>query len=309
MRRFASFLLATLAVFGWLTFPQTALAKLKVVATTPDIAAIAQAVGADQVEITTLVRPTEDPHFIDPKPSFVVKLNRADALIEGGAELEAGWLPPLLQRAGNPRLSTGAPGRIQANKGIEMMDVPAALDRSKGDIHPSGNPHFLIDPLNAVSFAGNLAEAFGRIDPPNAAVYRANAEKFAAEIKAGMERWKKAFEPFKGETVVGYHNSWVYFGRRFGLKIDLFLEPKPGLPPSPGHLAQVIEQMKTRKTRVIIVDRYLDRRTAEAVASRTGAKTVEVSHYPGGVKGTEGGYIQLMDYLVKSISAALAGQP
>jgi zinc/manganese transport system substrate-binding protein len=235
-----------------------------------------------------------------------VRLTKADVLIEGGAGLEAGWLPGLVQRAGNRRILPGGQGRIQANAGIEMLEVPTTLDRSRGDIHAAGNPHFLVDPVNARTFAQNVGDAFARIDPANADVYRANATKFIRALDGKIPEWRKALEPFKGETIVGYHNSWPYFARRFEFKIDLFLEPKPGLPPSPAHLAQVIEQMKQRNARVIIVDRYLDRRTAETIAKRTRARTVEVSHYPGGVKGTEGGYIPLLDYLVRSLREALA---
>jgi zinc/manganese transport system substrate-binding protein len=277
-----------------------------VVATTPDIAAIAQEIGGSQVEVTTLVRPTEDPHFIEPKPSFIVKLSKADVLIEGGAELESGWLSSLLQRAGNRRLSPGSPGRIEANAGIEMLEVPTTLDRSKGDIHAAGNPHFLVDPANALIFAGKLGEAFAELDPPNAKFFRENTSRFTQKLETRMPGWIKALEPYKGQSVAGYHNSWPYFARRFGLRIDLFLEPKPGLPPTPGHLARVIEQMKKEDTRVIMVDRYLDHRTADTVAKRTGARVVEVSHYPGGVKGTENDYAALIDYLVKTLAQAFA---
>jgi zinc/manganese transport system substrate-binding protein len=298
------FLILSLILSTLLALPGISSAKLNVVATTPDIAAIAQTVGGAEVEVTTLVRPTEDPHFIEPKPSFVVRLSRADVLIEGGAELEAGWLPALLQRAGNRRLMPGAPGRIMANAGIEMLEVPTTLDRSKGDVHAAGNPHFLIDPANAMIFARRLGEAFAQLDPPSADVYRGNAAKFVSALEPKIIEWRKALESHKGQTIVGYHNSWPYFARRFDLKIDLFLEPKPGLPPSPGHLAHVIERMKQENARVIMVDRYFDRRTAESVAKRTGAKVVEVSHYPGGIKGTENNYIALLDYLVKTLGEA-----
>ncbi len=286
------------------TSPQMAAAKLNVVATTPDFASVAEAVGGNEIQITTLVRPTEDPHFIEPKPSFVVKLSRADVLIEGGAELEVGWLPPLLQRAGNRKLATGQPGRVVANRGVEMLEVPNSLDRSQGDIHALGNPHFLVDPLNARLFAQKLAETFAALDPGQAETYRANAKKFTDTLDARLAEWQKRLEPFKGRAVVGYHNSWPYFARRFDLKIDLFLEPKPGLPPTPGHLSEVIAAMKQRDVRVIIVDHYVDHRTAETVAKRTGATVVEVTHYPGGVKGTETGYLALLDYLVTSIAKA-----
>jgi zinc/manganese transport system substrate-binding protein len=283
-------------------------AKLNVVATTPDLASIAREVGGDKVDITTLARPTEDPHFVDAKPGFIVKLNRADALIEGGAELEIGWLPPLLAGARNSRIESTAPGRIRCNEGITMLEVPERLDRSAGDIHAAGNPHFVVDPENAKIIAAHIADALGRIDSANAEAYAANAKKFIATLDARLVDWRAKLAPFKGAPLVAYHNSWLYFARCYGLKLDLFLEPKPGIPPSPAHLAEVITRMKADHARVVIVDPYLNRKTAETVARETGATVVDVAQFPGGVKGTEGGYIALQDYLVNAIAAAMGKQ-
>lgn len=294
-------LLATLAALLALG----AQAKLNVVVTTPDLAAIAREVGGDKIEITTLARPTEDPHFVDAKPSFIVKLNRADALLEGGAELEVGWLPTLVQGARNEKIQTGQPGRILGNQGIAMREVPTTLDRSQGDIHAAGNPHYLVDPENVKIVAQHLAAAFGQLDAANSGFYSANASKFIAALDAKLAGWQALLAPFKGQHVVAYHNSWVYFAERFGFQIDLFLEPKPGIPPSPAHLASIITKMKEEKARVIIVDPYLNRKTAETVARSTDATVVDVAQFPGGVKGTDGGYIALMDYLVNSLAKAM----
>jgi zinc/manganese transport system substrate-binding protein len=283
-------------------------AKLNVIATTADLAAIAKAIGGDNLDLTTLAKPTEDPHFVDAKPSFIVKLNRADVLIEGGAELEIGWLPALLDQSRNTRLAAGAPGHVACAQGVKLLEVPSTLDRSKGDIHAAGNPHYLVDPLNAKVAAQHIAEAFESIDAKNAAAYQAGLQKFLQAIDSKMPEWQTRLDPFKGKQIVSYHNSWLYFANRFGFKIDLFLEPKPGVPPTPTHLAEVIMKMKADNVHVIIVDPYLNRRTAETVASKTGATVVDVSQFPGGVKGTEGGYIQLMDHLVDSIANALAGK-
>ncbi len=283
----------------------TAQAKLNVVATTPDLAAIARDIGGEKIEITTLAKPTEDPHFVDAKPSFIVKLNRADVLIEGGAELEIGWLPPLLAGARNAKLAPDAPGYIRCNEGIQMLEVPATLDRSKGDIHAAGNPHFVVDPENAKIIARHIADSFCKSDAKSCDAFRANLKKFTDALEAKLAAWQKQLEPFKGQQVVAYHNSWPYFGNRFGLKIDLFLEPKPGIPPTPAHLAEVITKMKADNVHVIIVDPYLNRRTAETVARNTDATVVDVAQFPGGVKGTDAGYIQLMDYLVNALAKAL----
>jgi len=280
-------------------------AKLNVIATTPDIAAIAKEIGGDQVEITTLTRPTEDPHFVDAKPSFILKLNKADVLLEGGAELEIGWLPSLLNQARNEKLASGAPGRVLCNEGIAMREIPTALDRSKGDIHAAGNPHFLVDPVNAKIVAAHIADAFGKLDAKSAEKFQANLKKFTEALDVKMVQWQEKLASFKGQQLVAYHNSWLYFAERFGLKIELFLEPKPGIPPSPAHLADVIAKMKESKARVIIVDPYLNRKTAETVARSTDAIVVDVSQFPAGIKGTEGGYIQLLDNLVNAIAKAL----
>ena len=283
-----------------------ALAKLNVVATTPDLASIAKEIGGDKIALTTLAKPTEDPHFVDAKPSFIVKLNHADVVVEGGAELEIGWLPALLDQARNEKIVAGAPGHVNCAKGVQLLDVPATLDRSRGDIHAAGNPHFAISPSNGKIIAQNIADAFAENDPPNAETYRANLKNFTAALDAKLVEWQKTLAPFKGRSVVAYHDSWPYFAREFGLKIELFLEPKPGIPPTPAHLAEVILKMKEEQTRVIIVDPYLNRRTADTVARETGATVVPVTQFPGGLKGTEGGYIQLVDQLVNSLAAAFA---
>jgi zinc/manganese transport system substrate-binding protein len=285
--------------------PLTAKAKLNVVATTPDFGSIAREIGGDKVDITTLTRPTEDPHFVDARPSFIVKLNHADVLIEGGAELEIGWLPPLLEGARNPKLEPGAPGRVACSQGIQLLEVPGTLDRSKGDIHAAGNPHYMIDPVNAKIVAEHIADSFCQVDSKSCDAYRANLKKFSDQLDAKLADWQKILAPFKGRRIVAYHNIWPYFAQRFGLKIDVFLEPKPGIPPTPAHLVEVIAKMKAEDIRVVLVEPFQNRRTAERVAEETSAKVVDVTQYPGGVKGTEAGYIQLLDYLVNSLAKAL----
>jgi len=283
-------------------------AKLNVVATTADFGAMAKEIGGNNVEITTLARPTEDPHFVDAKPGFITKLNRADVLIEGGAELEQGWLVPLLENARNGKIAAGAPGRVIGNLGVKMLGVPATLDRSRGDIHAAGNPHYLVDPVNARIVAANIAEALCKLDHKGCDLYRANLQRFQETIDRRLVDWQKQLAPYKGAHLVAYHDSWPYFAERFGLKIELFLEPKPGIPPTPAHLTTLVQRMREEKAHVILVDAYLNRRHAESVAGKTGAVTVPVTHFPGGLKGTEGGYVPLLDYLVRSISEAL-GKP
>lgn len=295
-------LLAVLLLLG--ASPFAIFAKLNVVATTPDFGAIARELGGDRIDLTVLARPTEDPHFVDAKPSFYVKLNKADVLIEGGAELEAGWLTPLVDGARNPRIALGKPGRVLCAQGISLLEVPEALDRSLGDIHSKGNPHFTTDPMNAKVAAQQIAKALCAADPKSCDFFLANSKKFQGEIDRQLPIWQKQLEPFKGKRVVTYHNFWPYFAQRFGLRMDLFLEPKPGIPPTPSHLADVITQMKAEGIKVIMVEPYLSRKTAEAVASRATAVVLDVAPFPGG-KGGDDTYIRWMDSLVSRLAKAL----
>src|SRR6476469_10226493 len=282
----------------------SAQAKINVVATLPDLGALAREIGGANVDVTTLAKPTEDPHFVDARPSFVVALRNADVLIDGGAELELGWLPPLLQNARNPKIDAGKPGRVVASQGIRLMNVPASATRAAGDVHALGNPHFMTDPIIAKAVAQHIAQAFGEIDPANKATYESNYKKFETAINAKLQEWGTAMLPVKGQNVVAYHDSWPYFAHRFGVNIDTFLEPKPGIPPSPSHLAEVIEKMKAQKIKAIIVEPFHDRKIAEKVASSTGAKVVEFAQFPGGLPGTDS-YVKLIDTLVSRLAAAL----
>jgi zinc/manganese transport system substrate-binding protein len=279
-------------------------AKLNVVATLPDFGSIAREIGGDKVDVTVMAKPTEDPHFVDARPSFVVQLRTADVLIDGGAELEIGWLPPLLQNARNPKIEIGKPGRVQASQGIRLMNVPANVTRAAGDVHALGNPHFMVDPIIAKTVAQHIAQSYSALDAANAAAYDANYKKFEATINAKLQEWGAALLPFKGQNVVAYHDSWPYFGHRFGLNIDIFLEPKPGIPPSPSHLVEVIAQMKAKNVKAIIVEPYHDRKIAEKAASATGAKVVDFSQFPGGIPGTET-YVKLIDALIARLAAAM----
>ncbi len=285
-------------------FLQSAHAKLNVVATLPDYAAVAREIGGDNVEVTALAKPTEDPHFVDARPSFVVKLRTADVLIEGGAELETGWLPPLLQNARNEKIENGKPGRVVASQGIRLLDVPGTLTRAAGDVHASGNPHFMVDPIIAKAVAQHIAQSFAALDPANAAGYQANYAKFEVTINAKLQDWGRVLLPFKGQPLAAYHDSWVYFAHRFGFTIETFLEPKPGIPPSPSHLAEVIGKMKTDHVKAILVEPFQNRKIAEKVASSTGAHVVDAAQFPGALSNADS-YSAHLDALVTRVAAAL----
>jgi zinc/manganese transport system substrate-binding protein len=283
------------------------LRKLIVVATTPDLAALARVIGGDAVEVTALAKPTEDPHYVDAKPSHIVTLNRADVLIEGGAELEIGWLPPLLESARNDKIAAGSPGRIIASQGIGMLEVPTTFDRSRGDVHPFGNPHFLLDPLNVKLIVAQIAEHFALVDPEAAALFKANLKTFDAALDVKLAEWQKQLAPYLGAKIVTYHQDFVYLAERFNLEVVATLEPKPGIAPSPAHLAKVIATMKAANARVILVQPYQNRKTAETVARQTNAVVLDIGQQPGALKNTNT-YFELMDYMVGTLATALGGQ-
>src|SRR4051812_3499704 len=297
-------LLPFVAAIAGAPAPKAPAGKLNVVSTTPDLGALAREIGGDRVDVKTLAKPTEDPHFVDAKPSHIVTLNRADVLVEGGAELEQGWMPPLLDNARNAKIQVGAPGRVTASSGIKMLEVPATLDRSRGDVHALGNPHFLIDPKNAKIVAANIAQHLTQVDPAGAATYAANLKKFTADVDAKTAVWEKTMAPFKGAKVVTYHNDFVYFADRFGIEVVETLEPKPGIAPSPAHLAQVISAMKSNNANAVLVQPYQNRKTAETVARQTGATVLDVTQQPGAMKNTDT-YVAMMDNLVNTVANGL----
>jgi len=296
-----------LTLIALATAGSPAAAQLRVVATTPDLASLAREIGGNAVTVTALAKPTEDPHYVDAKPSHIVTLNRADALIEGGAELELGWLPPLLENSRNAKISAGAPGRIVASQGIRLLERPTSFDRSKGDVHSLGNPHFLIDPVNAKIIAGQIAEHFAQIDPKSAAAYRANLARFNAKVDTKLAEWQQKLAPYRGAKIVTYHKDFVYLAPRFGLNVVETLEPKPGIAPSPAHLAMVIGKMKAANARVILVQPFQNHRTAETVARQTGAVVLDVSQQPGARSNTTT-YFDMMDNLVNSLAGAFRVQ-
>ncbi len=295
----------TLILLSLLALATGAQAKLNVVATLPDYAAIATAVGGDLIDITAMAKPTEDPHFVDARPSFVVKLKNADVLIEGGAELEIGWLPPLLQSARNAKIETGQPGRVIASQGLRLLNVPTNVTRAAGDVHALGNPHFGVDPIIAKAIAKHIADSFSAVDAANTAAYQAHEKAFEDVINAKLQEWGKALLPYRGQSLVAYHDSWVYFAHRFGFTIDVFLEPKPGIPPSPSHLGEVIGKIKADHIKAILVEPFHNRKIAEKVAASTGAKVVDFAQYPGALPNTDS-YVAMIDVLVSRLAAALA---
>jgi|YelNatPaOPRAMG01_1025707.scaffolds.fasta_scaffold02845_9 zinc/manganese transport system substrate-binding protein len=257
--------------------------KLNVVASLPDLAALAREIGGQAIQVTSLATGLEDPHFVDPKPSFVRVLNRADLLLEGGAELEVGWLPPLVDSARNPKIRRQGPGNFVAAEGVRLLQVPTGpLDRAQGDVHPLGNPHFLLAPDNCSIVARRLAETLSRLDPTHAAIYQTNLAQFQARLDQKVAQWRQSLAPFRGTKVVTYHKSFDYFLDYFGLELVGTIEPKPGIEPTPAHINELIPKARQLGVKLVIIEPNRPRRTPERVAQAIGAQLVILPLMPGG---------------------------
>lgn len=278
--------------------------KLRVVATIPDLRSLTEAVGGDLVEADTLARGNQNAHELEVRPSLMLKLRKADVLVENGLELDQ-WVDIAVQGANNPKIIRGAPGRIDVSHGIPVLEAPSTrVDRSMGDVHPLGNPHYSLDPGMAPIITQNIVDGLSRLAPEHRATFERNRQAFLGRLDEAMTRWMKTMAPFKGAKVVVYHPQWIYSVTRFGLQQVAILEDRPGIPASAGHLARVIQLMKAERVKVIIVEPWNDRKLAERVAQDAGAKAVVLASMVGGVKGTDS-YIGAIDYNVSALAQAL----
>ena len=292
-------------IISWFALVLTAQAKLNVVATLPDFGSIAVSIGGDKVKVTSIARGSEDAHFVDARPSFIRVLNQADVLIEGGAELEIGWLPPLVNAARNGKIMGEEAGHVILSRGLPLLEVPSGpVDRSMGDVHPAGNPHYWLDPANARLMAARLAEVFSQLDAANTAYYAENLKKFIATLDEKLAAWARQMEPFKGTKVVTYHKSFDYLLKRYGLELVGTLEPKPGVEPSPTHINALVPRMKAEGVKLILIEGFRSRRTAERVASETGAKLLVLPVSVGAAPQVKD-YFSLLDYDLSQIVGAL----
>lgn len=294
-----------LASFLLLFVPALALAAPRVVTTVPDLGAIAREVGRDKARVIALVGPTQDPHFVDARPNLALELSRADLLVLAGLDLETGWLPTLITGSRNAKIQTGSAGYLDASTLVHLLEVPTQkLDRSMGDVHPGGNPHYLYDPRNAAPIARGIAQRLGQIDPANAAAYAANAEDFVKRLDAARAGWEKKLAPLRGKQVLTYHKSMPYLAAWAGFSVPVAIEPKPGIPPSPSHVATVLATVQTQGIKLILQEVYYPETTAKLVQDRVGAQLVRV---PGGADFAAGQtYLQRMDALVDALAAAAA---
>jgi ABC-type Zn uptake system ZnuABC Zn-binding protein ZnuA len=277
--------------------------KIRVVATTTDLRALAEAVGGDLVEADALARGTQNSHDLEVRPSLMVKVRRADLLVTNGLELDQ-WAEVVVQGANNPKVIPGAPGRVDASAGILVLDVPRVrIDRSMGDVHPSGNPHYTVDPGMAPAITANILEGLVRVAPQHRAAFDRNREQFLARLGEAMVRWSATLAPFKGSKVIVDHNMWPYFLTRFGLVQAGSIEERPGIPATPSHLTKLIAYMKEDKIKVIMAVPWADYKLAEFVAQEAGAKVVLVANGVGALKGTDT-YLDTIDYNVKAVAQA-----
>lgn len=280
-------------------------AQLKVVTSTTDLFDIAKAVGGNKITATHIGEGYQDPHFIEAKPSFVLQLRNADVWAFVGLDLEIGWMPLLLQGARNPKLQPGQPGYVDASRVIPVLDLARGnVDRSQGDVHPLGNPHYWLDPENGRKLATLFRETFSQLDPKNATAYQANENAFTQRLDAAERTWQADLAKIKGQPVVAWHTSWRYFAEYNGMNIVGFMEPKPGVPPSPSHLAGLIQTMKRTGAKVIVMEPFYNRKSADFVASKTGARVLVLPPSVGGTKGLDD-YIQLMTNDIRLLAAAL----
>ena len=278
--------------------------KLNVVTTTTNLASIAESVGGEHVSVTSIGSGDEDPHFIQAKPSYMMKARKADLWICVGMELEIGYEGLILQGSRNPRIQINTPGHLDASEGIMKLEVPTGkVDRSMGDVHPLGNPHYWLDPYNGRIIAKNICQRLKQLDPEHAGDYDRNLAAFLSKLDTAMAGWVAKLKPFEHSRIVTYHRSWPYFANRFNLDVVAELEPKPGIPPGPKHILEVINIMKSEKAGVILMEPFYNRDDAEAVAKKTGAKVVVV---PNAVNEQVKDYIAMLDNVVNRLSDALS---
>ncbi len=280
--------------------------SLKVVTTSTDLESLAKTIGGERVEAQSLASPKQDLHFVDAKPSLILKLMKADLFIENGMELEVGWAPLLVHSSGNPLIQAGAQGHLDASAAIEALDVPLNPNRAMGDVHPAGNPHYLTDPENGKRVAQLISNKLCDFSPNDAEYFKQNLAGFDKKMDLKIREWIDLMAPYRGVPYVSYHKDVAYFAKRFGLNSVGEIEPKPGIPPTAQHTADLISRMQTGKIKLIITQLWHEPRTPESIAKNTGAKIFTFIQFPGGVEAARD-YIGAVDYNVHQILNLLSG--
>jgi zinc/manganese transport system substrate-binding protein len=303
MRRTICSLLAAAAVLA--VMPRTRAASLRVVTTTEDLAALAREVGGDKVTVIGLAKGYQDPHFVDPKPSFILEVSRADLLIAVGRELEIGWLPSLINSSRNAKIQPGAAGYLDASLNVKILEIPTGqLTRAMGDVHPQGNPHYWLEPGNGRRIAQAIRDKLSQLDPADKAYFEQRYVDFDKRLAASEAKWDAAMAPYKGAKLVTYHRSWPNFMERWGLNVIGYVEPKPGIPPTTSHTVELIAEMKRQGVKLIVVEPYFDEKTPNSIATQVGGEVLRLAPSVGGTKEATD-YIQLFEYDVNTLVAAL----
>ena len=289
-----------------LVIPSTSSAdsKLQIMTATTDLASLAQEVGGDRVSVESIARGYQDPHFVEAKPSFLLKLRKADLLIVVGLELEIGWLPPLITQSSNPKIQVGAPGYLDASRFAKILEIPTGqVTRAEGDVHPLGNPHYWLDPENGLRIAKGIADKLSEMRPNDAAYFTQRYAEFEQRLKQADRQWLAQMKPYAGRKIVTYHRSWPNFAEHFGLNVIGYVEPRPGIPPSPQHTVELIGQMKREGVKVIVVEPYFDLKTPNSIARETGGQVVVLMPSVGGEKEITD-YFKLFDYDIAKLKQA-----
>ncbi len=284
--------------------PARAASKIQIMTATTDLASLAQEVGGDKVDVESIARGYQDPHFVDAKPSFLLKLKRADLLIVVGLELEIGWLPPLITQSTNPKIQVAAPGYFDASRFAKILEIPSGqVTRAEGDVHPLGNPHYWLDPENGLRIAKGIADKLSEMRPGDAAYFAQRYADFEQRLKQADQRWLQEMKPYEGRKIVTYHRSWPNFADHFHLNVVGYVEPRPGIPPSPQHTVELIQQMKRDNVKVIVVEPYFDLKTPNAIGRETGAQVLVLPPSVGGEKEITD-YFKLFDYDITKLKQA-----
>jgi zinc/manganese transport system substrate-binding protein len=285
--------------------PAHAQSKLNVVTTTEDLASIAREVGGDRITVESIARGYQDPHFVEAKPSFILKMQKADLLVVVGRDLEIGWLPPLIQQSRNTKIQPGAPNYLDASLQARILDLPQGeITRAMGDVHPLGNPHYWLDPENGKAIARTIAQKLGQLRPADKAYFDQRLGDFTNRLAEAEKRWLSMMAPYKGLKVVTYHRSFTNFADRFGLNVIGYIEPRPGIPPSPQHTLDVINDMKAQNVKLVLVEPYFDSKTPNSIGRATGAAVLVMPPSVGGVKEVPD-YFKLFDYDINLLINAL----
>jgi ABC-type Zn uptake system ZnuABC Zn-binding protein ZnuA len=297
--------MAALAMVGAILLSTPAQArKLNIMTSTTDMAALVQEVGGDRVSVEAIAKGYQDPHYVEAKPSFLLKLRQADLLVVVGLQLEIGWLPPLITQSGNPRIQVGAPGYLDASQFAEILEIPTGqVTRAMGDVHPQGNPHYWLDPDNGRRIAKGMAAKLSEMSPGDASYFQQRFQDFDRRLTEAEKRWDASMKPYRGRKVVTYHRSFPNFAKHFGLDVVGYVEPRPGIPPTPSHTLELIQMMKRDNVKVILVEPYFDLKTPNSIARETGGKVLVYLPSVGGEKDVTD-YFKLFDYDIDLLTKA-----